>query len=632
MATEIITKIATRENFQEAYTELFRERVLACDTETTGLRPYHGDYPFSVALSAGPSKTWYFNFFPYAELPKGALLGAAELDGLKSLLGSTDVLWFFHNAKFDLHMLARVGIEVPGKIHCTQAIGRVVYNNHLDYSLSSSLERIGEKKDDLVDAWIRKNKAYETVKIPGRAKGDLRKHYERAPFDLISAYAGRDACGTYLLGLHQINEIKAASDQDRAIAVPEMSAVLHNERRLTATLFRMERTGVLIDRRFASDAAQFESLNLERAKSAYRETTGLEYKASWQAFAKVFESEKEKWEYNEPTKTGQVNPSFSGDVLKKFSHPAAPLVIQAMDAKAKENFYTGFLYHMDGSDRVHPHFNSDGGRHGRSSSSDPNFQNLKADEDAELSAEFVVRRAIIPSPGTTLVSIDYDTMEYRFALDLAATLLERDTPLLLRVKAGEDYHQATADLARETSGKEIGRKQAKMANFLTLYGGGDEKLAEGLGIPLPEARSIRLAIKSAAPEISHLIRMVTRTAETRGWIANWFGRRSYFPDSQWAYRAPNYLISGGCADVAKIAMNECDEFLRTGEGFTLSGKSRMILMVHDELVFEVDKRELDIIPKLKQIMESVYPYKRLPLLCSVSTSEKSLADLEEWSG
>jgi len=198
-------------------------------------------------------------------------------------------------------------------------------------------------------------------------------------------------------------------------------------------------------------------------------------------------------------------------------------------------------------------------------------------------------------------------------LDIGAQLVGRKTKLIDEVLSGKDVHQATADIAGIT------RKEAKTTNFLTLYGGGLNKLMEGLQCSEAKAKQIQHRIYKSAPEIWRFIGKTIEDVERRGWVYNWYGRRYAFPNRRFSYRAPNYLIQGGCADVVKIAMNHIHEYLRTY-------KSNMVMQIHDEIVIECHEDECDLMPQVKSIMEEVYPYKYLPLTCGIEWSDKSLAD------
>lgn len=647
-AVEMRSCAVSRHEFEAVLTYLKNFRTLAVDTETSGLRPYHGDKLFSIIIASSPEYGAYFNFQVAPDIPPECVLSRAHMQRIQEELFSNEqTLFYGHNFKFDLAILAQDGLEIKGTLHCTKAQGLVTYNEHQSYDLDASLVRLGLRKDDAPEKWIEEHGAWAWVDIPGRAKRDKAKYYYKVPWEIIVPYGIADACGTFALGEFQREEIAKRSAEivaQNPKAAP-VSRIYENEKRLTKVVFGMERAGLLIDPDYCQKAADREKGLVDEATKEFEKITGKAYKSNSQPlFKEVFAGDKARWEFNKPTKTGQVNPSFESDVLKKFESPAAKSVLRIRDHDSRWKFYTGFLYHADASYRVHPNFNPDGAGHGRFSSSSPNFQNLTSEnvqrclscahEHEEVLVacekcgstnlapmEWVVRRAIIPPPGYFVASLDYKAMEYYFMLEYACKQVGYITPLAKRVRDGEDVHEATADIATKKSGLLVKRKSAKTSNFLTLYGGGDQKLADQLGIPLAEARAIRRAILDGAPEIGVLIRQVTRAAEQRGYIRNWFGRICYFPDPRWAYRATNYLIAGGCADVVKLAMNRISELLNNYESY-------MVLTVHDELDFYIKYGEEEVMAKIKAIMESSFEAEYLPLKASLSISKTSLADLE----
>ena len=150
-----------------------------------------------------------------------------------------------------------------------------------------------------------------------------------------------------------------------------------------------------------------------------------------------------------------------------------------------------------------------------------------------------------------------------------------------------------------------------------LYGAGIDKLAKMIGTTPQEARDIKLDYFGKLPLVERFIRSVTKTGEARGFIYNWMGRRCYIEKKEWAYILPNHLIQGSGADVIKDAMNSIDHFLKPYE-------SRMVLQVHDELVFEIKKGEEEIVEPIKKIMEDVYqPRNGMKLTCSTEFSTVS---------
>ena len=605
--------VVERHNFQAVLTTLRMAPSLSLDTETTGLRPYHGDRLFSLII-ATPTEAYYFNFQPYPDCPPEQVLPREWLADFKPVLENTAIDWQLFNAKFDMHFLAQEGLTLGGQVHCAKAVDLLVYNDHPEYSLAAAAGRIGLAKSDAVEEYIGKHGLSELRAVPGKKKRVRHKFYDKVPFQVVAPYGETDARITKQLADYQITKLQEIANATPANQ-PTVLNLLQNERRLTKTVFKMENHGVRVDLDYCIRAARYEGDRAGKFEEAFRRETGKPYSASNKLFQDVFAPERERWQH-----TDKGGWSFDSDVLGTFQSPAARAVLGVRDAKARADYFNGFVYHADSRGYVHPTFNPDGTGPGRFSSSEPNFQNLKRpDEDEATPEEFPVRRAIIPPDGFILVMPDYDQMEYRMMLDYAAKGVGRKTSLVSKVLSGLDVHEATSQAATEY-GTPITRSQAKTVNFLTLYGGGNQTLADGLKCGLEQARAIRTAIFDSSPEIKKLIRSVMQTAEQRGFIRNWFGRRCYFPDSSVAYRAPNYLIQGGCADVVKISMNRIDARL-------MHMRSKLVMTVHDELPTYVHESEVLTVPRImSEVMETVYPFTYVPLTVSMKWSDKSLAD------
>lgn len=635
--------IVTRTGFHSIINQLLAEPRLALDTETTGLRAYHGDRLFSIIIST-EHQPYYFNFkatdFEHVETKEGVVekeipwdveevLTREHLFQLRPLFMDPNKLWYIQNAaNFDLSILGVDGFELQGEIHCTKAIGRVEYNEHRDikthpdkkaakaYSLEAQLFRLGHHKDDKVAEYVSRYKLQTNIPIPGKDDYYEAKHYDKVPRKIMVPYGCTDGKETFFLGDYQEKSIaKQDLQQPEMPASRSLGRVMRNERRLQKTIYRMRHRGVLVDLPYCKKASAYETDRGQKAKDFFKRETGRDYSASAKLFESVFADEKSLWGY-----TDKGNPSFESDYLARFANPAAKAILDIRDSKSKADFYNGFMWFADRNGVVHPNFNPEGTVHGRFSSSEPNFQNLTSEEDEEtIAQEFVVRRALIPRPGYVLIMPDYDQMEYKFMLEQACRLLQEETELAKLVIAGHDFHEATGKNA-ERVGSKVVRKEAKIANFLTLYGGGIDKLAEALRIQYADAKKIRQAIFKSAPEISAFIDACKASAEQRGYVINWLGRRSHFPNSRFSYRAPNYIVSGGCADVVKVAMNEIDEL-------TLGLKSKMVMSIHDELPMEIHESELATVPyQIKEIMESVYQSKYIPLTTGMEWSDKSLGD------
>ena len=587
--------IVTRDNFDESIRHIGKCSSISIDTETTGLRPWHGDKLFAISL--GTTKgSYYFDFRRDESVPEECQLSNFELEGFRKLCSHPDRFErvFFHNAKFDLAFLQNAGIYFRSKIYDTKTLARLYDNSLTDYSLASLAAMVGEKKGEEVEAYIEKHKLYTVVKYPHKQGSAKNKHFDKVPFSVMSVYAAQDAKVTLKLGsvLYEKTPLQ----------------VRDNESKLTPILHKMQDTGVLVDLEYCKSAAGFYSSEMKRLEADFITHTGQVFKLSNKILKEILKDE--ELIFNERTATGQVNPDFSTEVLETFKHPVAKTVVEWRHAKSQANYFKGFIYHADEWGIIHSNLNSDGTVTGRFSSSDPNLQNCVKEDGSEN--PYPVRRAIIPRPEYFFAMFDMDQAEYRLMLDYACTIVGYETPLVKSIKEGLDVHEATAQIAGIT------RKEAKSTNFCVLYGGGDQKLADLLGTDKYKAKAIKAHIFNAAPEIKYLIEKVRDKAKLKRQIHNWLGRIYQFKFEE-EYKAPNTLIQGGVADIVKVGMVKIDEFLAPH-------KSRLVLNIHDELVIETHKSEKHLLPEIKKLLESVYPAKFLPLTFGCDHSFRSLGD------
>jgi DNA polymerase-1 len=580
-------------NLSECLKEISAAEYLAVDTETTGLMWYKKDRLFSMSI-ATKDKEYYFDF-----------LNTLSLDSLSKVFGEIKGILFMHNAKFDMHFLAKENIPILNyKIIDTMILARLVKNERLSLSLDTLAKEVGYEKLDTVKKYLLDNKHYDFFMVPGKKKREKIFFFDKAPLAILQPYAERDARITYALGIKYLDEIKK-HDSKLPNNFCTLESVLNTEIQLTKTLFKMEETGIKIDPDFTKKAHLFEGNRALAACQNFTNNSGFEFLDSGKHLAKIFDFKGYSYE-----KTEKGNPCFNDDALEKMDNPLAENIRQYRRAyKAANTYYVNFLWLSDSENIIHATANQVGTATGRMSYSEPNLQNLnKVDEDdPEYGDEFLVRRCFVPRPGYTFYMFDFEQMEYRLMLDYA-----KEMSIIEEIKGGKDIHQATADMMGIT------RRTAKTINFMLLYGGGVQKLADALKLSYAEANDLRNLYFSKLPNVTNFIRDVVRTAERRGYILNCFGRKYYF-QRDFAYKAPNYLIQGGCADIIKTAMIKIDS--------QLPKTSRLLVQVHDELVFEIseeDKKEL--VPWIQFVMATAYKPRILPMAVNISSSNKSWQD------
>ena len=410
-----------------------------------------------------------------------------------------------------------------------------------------------------------------------------------------------DAEITFKLFEHQQEVFKIWGDE--TLGEKLISPLVDNEMKLTNVCYDIERRGFKIDRAYCEKVVSQLNFKLHNLNNEFFDLVGVPFVDS----PKSLEiSLKKVGILGGKTELG--NASFTDDVLSKETHRAARVILEIRDANKKlSSYFNAFLYYADKNDYIHCNIKQSATATGRFSITEPALQTLSADESNEES----VRRAFIPEEDFCLVSIDYKAFEFRAMLDLAG-----EEELALKIEQGLDPHQSTADMVG------ISRKEAKTLNFMLLYGGGQQKLADSLGVPLEEAARIKRKYFRALPRVRNLIYNSFSMARERGFLWSIFNRRYFFHDSNFCYKALNYLIQGSTSDAMKLSMVRIDSFLK-------DKKSRMVLTVHDEIILYVYKDELDLIPEIMEIMRNAYPSYFHKMDCSVEHSWKSWGDLVE---
>lgn len=577
--------LVSPENLQHAISDIRSNLDLGLDTETYG--PRFGDRMFSLQIST-EKHVWYFNFHQYGT--GTPVLDRAEVVGqLRDSLESPLKTWFIHNAKFDLRRLALEGVHIGGYVHCTQMCERFIYNQYMKYSLKDCLERRGRKKDDAVEKYIAEHKLYSFEEQPGKKTKIKMKHFDRVPFDIMFRYGCIDAEEVRVLGIDQREKLK---DEDYYL----------NDLKLEKYCYSMEEIGIKVRRDYARQGMQYELEQAAKLRTELATLAGEPFRNGPIWLKTIFDRHGVKYSIN--PKTG--NPVFDKLALAAIDHPIGRKVRQL---RKHEMYATTYYATYAQNDYAHAFIRTWGTDTGRFSYGDPNLQNVPKEEDLDTNIPFQVRGCFEPrTPDHYFVMIDFDQQEFRLLLDYAG-----EVDIIRQInETGMDVHQATADMLG------VSRKIAKTLNFALLYGMGVDKLATALNIGVEEARTIKGMYFARFPKIKALIQQVVRTAEHRKWIKTWCGRKLHFPVKDFAYTAPNHLIQGGCADIARFAMVGCHELLQKFP------KSNLLLQVHDELLFEIHKDDLHTVPELRSIMESTYkPFNGMRLTCGVEHSQVS---------
>ncbi len=379
---------------------------------------------------------------------------------------------------------------------------------------------------------------------------------------------------------------------------------------LVPVLGRVEEAGIEIDARVLADFSKELTRSLKAHEQKIYKLAGSEFNInSPKQLAEVLFKNLEI-DTKGIRKTGGGERSTRASELAKLAeeYPLAAQVMRYREETKLKSTYVDVLPTLADArtHRIHTTFNQTGAVTGRLSSQDPNMQNIPT----RTALGQHIRKAFVAGPGNDLVSFDYSQVELRIAASLAG-----DKKMIQAFADGADIHTMTAAEVNGVPEDQVTptmRRAAKTINFGILYGMGAVSLAESLGITRKEASDFIARYFAQFPKIKGLIEDMKRQAHKHGYVETIFGRRRYFKNIQamgWQAKAEaermavNAPIQGSGADIIKIAMvHIADNILCASD----AKEARMILQVHDELLFEIAKgRVADLAPKIKHLMETV---------------------------
>jgi len=592
--------LVTKNSIDEAIEYLVSSaNSLGLDTETYGLG--RESKLFSLQISDG-LRTFYFNFNAGPDhngiLPDPeCILDEKDLNKLDILFDDSKRRWYIHYARFDLQKLYLCKKLLTGKVHCTMNFARLYQNTLPSYSLDNCLKRIGMSKNDKVAEYIKEHKLFTVVKNPHKIKSDKLLHFDKVPLNIMVEYGESDAELVWKLGEYQVGNFKI---EGKGIN----EEVIKYEYKLTKTLQKMENNGILLNITYTRDAIHHYLNKINESYQKIEEYTGTPYKNGRLWMEAILKKDKINFKINSLT----GNPVFDKNALSEINHPVCKEITKIRhNENLVKNFYSAFLSKaIDGV--LYSTINQASTETGRLSYSEPNCQNWPKEDETE--EEFTVRKCFLPREDHVFVAIDYNQQEFRLLADCA-----NESKLIASIMAGTDVHTATAEMLG------ISRKQAKTINFALIYGMGNNTLSEKLGIPLDTTTELKRKYFAALPRISKFTELVKNKASATGFVLTWDKRKLFCNSRQDAYKMLNHVIQGGCASIMRRALVELDRYLTKKRS-----SSKILLSIHDEVLFEVHRNELDIIPELQEIMENIYtPKNCLKLTCSVEFSSKSFA-------
>ncbi|MGN5128179.1 DNA polymerase I [Aeromonas hydrophila] len=557
--------------FDEWLARLQVAPLFAFDTETTSL-DYMEARIVGVSFAIEPGKAAYVPFgHDYLGAPV-QLTEAVVLGKLKPLLEDPTRLKVGQNLKYDRNVLLNHGIELQG----------IAYDTMLEsYVLNSTASRHD------MDSLARRYLNAETISFEDIAgKGVKQLTFNQIELEQAAPYAAEDADIT--LRLHQTLWGKLYAEPGLAKVFSEI------ELPLLPVLARMERLGTTIEPKLLHQQSQEIEVRLAELEKQAHELAGQEFNLS--SPKQLGEILFTKLGLPIIKKTPKGAPSTAEEVLAELAetYELPQLLMEHRGLAKLKSTYTDKLPLMikPQTGRVHTSYHQAVAATGRLSSTDPNLQNIPVRNEQGRR----IRQAFIPCAGYKLVAADYSQIELRIMAHLSG-----DKGLLTAFAEGKDIHKATAaevfGVALEAVTSDM-RRSAKAINFGLIYGMSAFGLAKQLGIGRAEAQKYMDLYFERYPGVLEYMERTRQQADAQGYVETLFGRRLYLPDiksrnaglRKAAERAAiNAPMQGTAADIIKRAMINVDGWIRGIEDQSI----RMLMQVHDELVFEIREEKLE---------------------------------------
>ena len=578
--------------------ELKKAPVMAFDTETDSLDNVSANL-VGLSFAVAPGKAVYIPVaHDYMDAPD-QIPRERALALLKPLLEDPQYLKVGQNLKYDRGILANYGIELQG----------IAFDTMLEsYVLDSVAGR--HDMDSLADRWL-KHKTITFEEVAGKGKNQLT--FNQIALEEAGRYAAEDADVTLQLHLQMWPRLEAEAGPLNVFNNIEMP--------LVPVLSRIERNGVMIDPDVLYAHSAELAQRLDGLEQKAHEIAGEAFNLSSPKQLQTILFEKQGIKPLKKTPGGA--PSTSEEVLEELAldYPLPKVILEYRGLAKLKSTYTDKLPLMISpkTGRVHTSYHQAVTATGRLSSTDPNLQNIPVRNDEGRR----IRQAFIAPEDYRIVSADYSQIELRIMAHLS-----RDNGLMTAFAEGKDIHRATAaevfGLPLESvSGEQ--RRSAKAINFGLIYGMSAFGLAHQLNISRKEAQRYMDLYFERYPGVLEYMERTRQQAKEQGYVETLEGRRLYLPDiksSNGARRAGaeraaiNAPMQGTAADIIKRAMIAVDSWLATEQP-----RVRMIMQVHDELVFEVHKDDVEAVSaRIHALMEGCFSLD-VPLLVEVGVGD-----------
>ncbi|WP_228236980.1 DNA polymerase I [Allomuricauda sp. M10] len=575
---------------------LMKQSSVCFDTETTSINPLEAEL-VGIAFSWAAGKGFYVPF------PEGKNDAMPLIEKLRPFFESETIEKIGQNLKYDIKVMQNYGVEVKGKLFDTM-LAHYLINPDMRHNM-----------DVLSETYLNYTPISITELIGKKGKNQL--NMRQVPLDKQTEYAVEDADVTFQLAQHFGPELKE-TETDTLFTDIEVP--------LLRVLADMEREGINLDEAYLKDLSKQLDTDIQNLEKKIYEQAGEEFNiASPKQLGDILFEKLKLVDKPKKTKTGQY--STAEDVLSYMAkeHEIIQNVLDYRGLSKLKSTYVDALPNevQKHSGRVHTDYMQTVAATGRLSSNNPNLQNIPIRTERGRQ----VRKAFIPrDENYLLLSADYSQIELR----IIAALSEEDT-MISAFKNGEDIHASTASKVFNVPIDQVTREQrsnAKTVNFGIIYGVSAFGLSNQTDLSRTEAKDLIDTYYKTYPKLRNYISEQIDFARDHGYVQTVLGRRRYLKDINAGNQvvrgaaernAVNAPIQGSAADIIKIAMINIHNKLSEGKY-----KTKMLLQVHDELVFDCYKPELEDMKKLiKTEMEHAYTL-AVPLEVEVGVGENWL--------
>ena len=594
----------------QLFSEVFRQSSFCFDTETTSLDPFAADL-LGIAFSWQTHEAWYLPLTPGQSLP-------AELFALFAN-GSEKI---GHNLKYDLAILHQQGIRCDGPFFDTMLAHSLLHPDQrhgMDRLSEAYLHYTPIKFTDIAranDAPQAADDLFAFAASQPANKKDL--SVAHIPLEILAEYAAEDADVTWQLAAILREELQQSGQQSVFETI---------ESPLLPVLMQMEQQGIALDTKALLEiGAELQQTIDQLTHNIHQHAGGVFNINSPKQLGEILFTRLQLAEKAKKTTTGQFKTDETTLLALEGAHPIIADILQYREASKLKSTYVDALpgHIQPKTGRIHTTFHQLVAATGRLASTDPNIQNIPV--RSALGKK--IRKAFIPAAGHTLLSCDYSQIELRIMAALSG-----DAGMIAAFEQNLDVHTATAAKVYAVSLEEVTREMrshAKMVNFGIIYGISAFGLSQRLGIPRADAAKLIDTYFEEYPGIKAFMDATIARTREQGYIETLSGRRRYLPDIHSSNQnirgnaeraAINTPIQGTAADMIKLAM------IRVAALLEKSYRTRLLLQVHDELVFDlVTEEQQELVPQILTLMQNALPLpNQVPILVEAGTGSNWLA-------